>query len=123
MSEPERIDVQVEAQQLLDEEAQRYRNELYVISKRNAERDLNRSIITTADVERAKQLLWKKVPRIHYYDGLLSGGSLLLGLSVPHILALLKEQNNLSLTNLVILFLGFAGALILGAGIIGKAKQ
>ena len=110
-----------EAKKMIDEEVSIYRETLYSFSMSIAKKDMGRNLITIADVRRAKQRLERESRKSSLSDVYLAVGGILLGVSIQHILQLTTQENIAS--NPLTLALGIIGGILLGLGIMGKAKQ
>lgn len=116
-----KLELHWQADDLVEEIVARYREHLYFNCRRLAEEDLESGVITRAHVRRAQVLLGRTRRRYSWGDGLLAVGGLLVGVALPDITELARGVSNSPSPFLVCL--GFAGALLLGMGIIDKAKS
>lgn len=115
-----KLEVHNQAEDLIEAEVSRYREDLYVFAKRMANNEMEKDIITKAHVIKAKQVLWRRRSKYSFADGFLALGGLFLGIAVPHIISLVQHTAEPSM---VLIVSGIIGGFLLGMGIIGKATQ
>ncbi|MCB0539081.1 MAG: hypothetical protein KDE33_16325 [Bacteroidetes bacterium] len=117
----QQIELHHQANDLIEIEVKKYRENIYQVSKQIASREMEDYIITRAHVIKAKEFLWHKKRKYDYSDGLLGFGGLLLGTSIPHVINLMS---NLDLKpNVILIILGIVGGILFGMGMIWKAKN
>ena len=114
-----RIELHRKAEDLIELEVSRYREELYQLAKNIAKNEMDESIITESHVIRARQINWRSRQKYSVFDVLLTVGALLLGTAAPEMVQLFRGSGQ---ADVVLLFLGLAGALLLGMGIVGKVR-
>lgn len=115
-----KLELHHQAEDFIEQEVTRYREDLYIFSKRIAENEMEVGIVTKAHVIKAKQLLWRREWKYSFSDGYLAAGGVLLGISIPHIINLVQGS---VVPSVLLLVLGIVGGFLLGMGIIGKARQ
>jgi len=116
-----KLELHSQADEFVEDCVERYRADLYVISRRIAEADLESGVITKAHVHQAQRLLGRRFRRYSWGDGLLAVGGLLGGAGVAHLVELFTVSN--AVLKPLLLAFGIGGALLLGMGIVDKAKQ
>ena len=111
-----------QAHEFVEDEVIKFREELYLYSKRIANRELEENIITKSHVLKAREFLWRKKAKYNWSDGFLTLGGLFCGISIPQLIFI--TDNNISTeANIWMILLGFIGGFLMGMGIISKAKQ
>jgi len=115
-----KIELHIEAEKYLESETLEYKRSLHQLSMIVANSELEKDVITKSHVRKAKEILWKKKNKFSFYDGMLSVGSLLLGLFVTNAMTSFEGTTKISY---ILLILGLIGAVMLGVGANGKAQD
>jgi hypothetical protein len=116
----EKLEVHAQADALIDGLIARYREDLYFVCRRLAEDDLQSGIITRAHVLQAQAFITHRRKSYDWGDGLLAVGGLLAGAAIPNVLDLFTSAH--ANPHPVLVIAGLFGALLLGMGIVAKAK-
>lgn len=112
------LELHAAADDAVEEEVMRFREQLYVVARSIAERDMENKIITASHVMRARHELWPIRPKYNFYDGFLAIGGLFAGTGAGHLIDIANGKPG----NILLVAISLIGALLLGMGIVGKAK-
>ncbi|HEV2840948.1 MAG TPA: hypothetical protein VGW39_06465 [Chthoniobacterales bacterium] len=112
------LELHAAAEDAVEEEVMRFREQLYVIARSIAERDMENKIITASHVLRARHEIWPRRAKYNFYDGYLAVGGILAGAGAGHLIDIANGRPG----NVWLVALSLVGALLLGMGIVGKAK-
>jgi hypothetical protein len=107
----------------LEEEVEKYTNDLLERSTELAKQATIPDEITPSHIEEAKIKLWAKPvkpARFNFYDISFSVGCAFLGVTIKSIMDI---HNKISTLNSSVIILALLCGLLLGIGVIGKAKQ
>ena len=117
----EEMELHIQANLYIEKEINEYREKLYTIAKVVAQSDLEQDIVTKSHAIRAKEMIWRKKVKWNYSDVILTIGGLCFGTGIPHLISL--YQNSTIQVNIFLIILTVIGALLLGIGIVLKAKD
>jgi hypothetical protein len=109
------IELHARAELLVEEAVSKYREDLYFVSRRFSEEDGESGVITGTHVHRAQSVLNRQRKGYSWSDAVLAIGGLCAGAGLPQLL----QGRPPSLPEIVSTILG---ALLLGIGIMAKAK-
>lgn len=110
------------ASDVIEDEVLKFREDLYLFSRKVASRELEENIITKAHVIKAREFLWRRKKKYDFADGYLGIGGVLAGTGIPHVIELIKNSSEVT-PNPTLIILSIIGGFLLGMGIISKAKQ
>lgn len=114
------IELHAQADLLVEDAVGKYREDLYFLSRRLAEEDLEAGVVTRAHVRQAQSLLARHRRVSTWGDALLTVGSLFVGAAIPHLFELAKRSVS---PNILIVAGGLVGALLLGMGVVEKMRH
>jgi hypothetical protein len=116
-----KLELHSHADELVEQAVARYREDLYILSRRHAEDDVESGIITRAHVRAAQRMLARRRRRYSWGDGMLALGGLGAGAGLPHVIELSRGSS--TTPSGLLIAIGLVGMLLLGMGIIDKAKS
>lgn len=116
----QKLELHGRADALIEEAVARYREDLYFVSGRLADDDGEAGVVTRAHVRQAQTILARRRRSYSWGDAILAFGGLLLGTALPHLIDL--AQATPVAPRMTLIACGVAGALLLGMGVVEKAK-